>query len=92
MRNSFIRPRTKSLISPEFKLLFFFFSITFAMLVSSYGFLKIKAVMYETTRAELINKSEILKTDIINMNQEIAFIKIEKQHAEGVYTGNTVLK
>ncbi len=92
MRNSFIRPRKKSLISPEFKLLFFFFSITLGMLVSSYGFLKVKAVMYETTRAELISKSEILKTDIINMNEEIAFIKIEKQHAEGVYTSNTVLK
>jgi len=92
MRNSFIKPRVKTLISPEFKLLFFFFSITLGMLLTSYGFLKVKAVMYESNISELQAKGTTLKRDIISMNDEIAFIEIEKQHAEGVYTANTVLK
>jgi len=92
MRNSFIKPRVKTLISPEFKLLFFFFSITLGMLLTSYTFLKVKAVMYESNIAELQAKGETLKTDIISMNGEITFIEIEKQHAEGIYTSNTVLK
>ncbi len=92
MRYSFIKPRPKSLVSPEFKLLFFFFSITIGMLVLSYSFLKIKTVMYENSIEEMISKGETLKGNIVSMHEEIAFVKIEKRHAEGIYTENTVLK
>ena len=92
MRNSFIKPRPKRLISPEFKLLIFFFSITIAMLLTSYTFLKVKTLMYESNIQELQAKKETLKENILKMHDEIAFIEIQKQHAEGVYTGNTVLK
>ena len=92
MRYSFIKPRPKTLVSPEFKLLFFFFSITIGMLFISYSFLKIKTLMYESNTQELIAKGETLKDNITSMHEKIAFIKIEKRHAEGIYTDNTVLK
>lgn len=92
MRYSFIKPRPKSLISPEFKLLFFFFSITISMLFMSYTYLKIKTIMYETSIEERLVKGENLRSSIINMHGEIAFIEIEQQHSEDIYTSNTVLK
>ena len=92
MRYSFIKPRPKSLISPEFKLLFFFFSITISMLFMSYTYLKIKTIMYDTSIEERLAKGESLRTSIISMHGEIAFIEIEQQHSEDIYTSNTVLK
>ena len=92
MKYSFIKPRSKHLVSPEFKLLFFFFSITLGMLFASYSFLKIKTLMYEATIEEQIAKGETLKEGIVSMHEKIAFIKIQHRHAEGIYTENTVLK
>lgn len=92
MKNSFIRPRVKTLISPEFKLLIFFFSITIGMLFVSYGFLKIKTYFYEDNIESLYVKGETLKKDIIGMNKKIVFVEIQKQHSEGIYTSNIVLK
>jgi len=92
MKYSFIKPRAKRLVSPEFKLLFFFFSITIGMLVLSYSFLKIKTLMYENTMEELLAKGETLKEGIVSMHENIAYVKIQRQHSEGIYTENTVLK
>ena len=92
MRYSFIKPRQKSIISPEFKLLFFFFTITIGMLFMSYSYLKVKTLMYESSIEERLAKGETLRSNIISMHDEIAFIEVQKQHAEGVYTSNTVLK
>ena len=92
MKYSFIKPRSKHLVSPEFKLLFFFFSITLGILFASYSFLKIKTLMYESTIEEQIVKGETLKEGIVSMHEKIAFIKIQHRHAEGIYTENTVLK
>lgn len=92
MQYSFIKPRVKRLVSPEFKLLFFFFSITIGMLFVSYSFLKVKTMMYESNMQELLTKGETLKEDIVSMHEDIAFIKIQRRHAEGIYTENTVLK
>ena len=49
MRYSFIKPRQKTIISPEFKLLFFFFTITIGMLFMSYSYLKVKTLMYNSS-------------------------------------------
>ena len=92
MRYSFIKPRKKTIISPEFKLLFFFFSITIGMLFMSYSYLKVKTLMYENSIEERLAKGETLRSNIVSMHEEIAFIEIQKQHAEGVYTSNTVMK
>ncbi len=92
MRYSFIKPRHKSIISPEFKLLFFFFSITIGMLFMSYSYLKVKTLMYENSIEERLAKGETLRSNIVSMHEEIAFIEVQKQHAEGIYTSNTVMK
>ncbi len=92
MRYSFIKPRKKTIISPEFKLLFFFFSITIGMLFMSYSYLKVKTLMYNNTIEERLAKGETLRVNIVSMHDEIAFIEVQKQHAEGIYTSNTVLK
>lgn len=92
MRYSFIKPREKSLVAPEFKLLFFFFGITMGMLLVSYTFLKVKTMMFESNIEELQAKEVTLRNSIISMHGEIAFIEIEKLHSEGIYTSNTVLK
>ena len=92
MRYSFIKPRSKSLISPEFKLLFFFFSITISMLFMSYAYLKVKTIMYDTSIEERLAKGGNLRDNIISMHEEIAFIEIEQQHSEDIYTSNAVLK
>ena len=62
------------------------------MLFASYSFLKLKSYMYESNIEELVAKGETLKSSITSMHDRIAFIKIEKRHAEGIYTENTVLK
>lgn len=92
MRYSFIKPRQKNIISPEFKLLFFFFTITIGMLFMSYSYLKVKTLMYNSSIEERLTKGETLRSNIVSMHDEIAFIEVQKQHAEGVYTSNTVLK
>lgn len=92
MQYSFIKPRAKRLVSAEFKLLFFFFTITLGMLFLSYSFLKVKTLMYESNMQELLTKGETLKEGIVSMHEEIAFVKIQRRHAEGIYTENTVLK
>ncbi|HIC43765.1 MAG TPA: hypothetical protein EYO73_05615 [Sulfurimonas sp.] len=92
MQYSFIKPRSKHLVSPEFKLLFFFFSITMGMLVLSYSFLKVKTLIYEGSVQELTLKGDTLKDSIVSMHVSIAYVKVQHRHAEGVYTENTVLK
>ncbi len=92
MRYSFIKPREKRLVSAEFQLLFFFFSITVGMLFASYSYLKIKTIMYESNVETLLAKEETLRRSIVDMHEKIAFIEIERQHSEGIYTANTVLK
>lgn len=92
MQYSFIKPREKHLVSPEFKLLFFFFTITIGMLFLAYSFLKIKTLMYESSMDKLLVKGETLKEGIVSMHENIAYVKIQRRHAEGIYTENTVLK
>lgn len=92
MQYSFIKPRDKRIVSPEFKLLFFFFSITLGMLFVSYSFLKVKTIMYEHQIQERLTKGESLKIGIVSMHEDIARVKIQDRHSEGVYTENTVLK
>jgi len=92
MQYSFIKPRSKGIVSPEFKLLFFFFSITIVMLFSSYAFLKVKSFMYDSTMDDLMSKSATLKVNIVSMHEDITYIKLQRRHAEGIYTENTVLK
>ncbi len=92
MQYSFIKPRAKHIISPEFKLLFFFFGITMALLLVTYTFLKTKTFLFDEAIQAQMLKAADLKHGIIIMHDNIAQIKIQNRHSEGVYTENTVLK
>ena len=54
MQYSFIKPRAKRLVSPEFKLLFFFFSITIGMLFMSYSFSCILLIAHSASSSRRI--------------------------------------
>lgn len=49
-------------------------------------------MMYDSSIQERLAKGDSLRSNIIKMHEEIAFIEIEQQHSEDIYTSNTVLK
>ncbi len=92
MRHSFIKPRRKSVITPDVRLVLIFFSITLVMLVGTYLFLSYKSYAFA-------NKTLAIKAQISDLNQslycyedEITFIQREQHRSEQVFTSNTVLK
>jgi len=92
MRYSYIKPRSKKLISPEMKLLFFFFGITLFMLGSTYTFLLYKTFDFKQKSAMHIQQMADLNRSISELDAQIAFIQKEARYAEQVSTSNTVLK
>ncbi len=92
MRHSFIKPRKKYLISPEMRLVLFFFGVTLFMLMSTYLFLAYKQYDFSSEMAQMNAKTEELNTMIESMDKQIAFIENEAAKAEQVYTSNTVMK
>lgn len=89
---SFTKPRSKTLLSPELKLMVVFFSITLFMLFSTYAILLYKNYDFRS-------KSKHYKTQQLELQQEIASMKTEIEHiqkqsykAEEVFTSNAVLK
>ena len=92
MRHSFIKPRKKQLLSPEMRLVLFFFGVTLFMLFSSYLFLAYKQYDFANERARMKEQSAELNTSIAQMDAQIAFIEREAAKAEQVYTANTVMK
>ncbi|MEA1919424.1 MAG: hypothetical protein U9N52_06240 [Campylobacterota bacterium] len=92
MRRSFIKPRSKSIITPQMRLVLFFFGMTLFMLVGTYSFLSYKCYSF----SQKINKAESeiseFKQSLSEFDTEIAFIDREFTQAEQIYTSNTVLK
>ena len=92
MRHSFIRPRKKYLVSPEMRLVLFFFGVTLFILFSTYLFLTYKQFAFAGEMVALDAKSAELNSSISVMDTQIAFIEKEAAKAEQVYTSNTVMK
>ena len=92
MRNSFIKPRQKYLVSAEMRLVLFFFGVTLFMLMSTYLFLAYKQYDFGSEMAQMHAKTEELNSMIESMDKQIAFIENEAAKAEQVYTSNTVMK
>jgi hypothetical protein len=92
MKYSYIKPRKKSVFTPEFKLLFTFFSITIFMLMSTYLFLLFKDYRFDANKREILQKRSDLNVSIVQMKEQIRFIEVQKLLAEKVYTQNSVLK
>jgi len=92
MRYSYIKPRAKSALTQEMKLLLTFFSITLFMLFSTYLFLVFKEYRFSQDRAEIIESRQDLEIALNEMENEITFIEKESLLSERVYTQNSVLK
>lgn len=92
MRRSFIKARSKSLVSPEMQLVLFFFGVTLTMLMVTYLFLSYKTFDFGSDMEQMYAKRLELNTSIATMNAQIAFIEKEAAKAEHVQTSNTVMK
>ena len=89
---NFIEPRSKTLLSPELKLMFIFFSITLFLLFSTYLFLAYKNYDFIAKRANYETQRVELHNEIKSMNVQIEKIQLQEYQAEEVYTSNIVLK
>lgn len=92
MKHSFIRPRKKSIISPELQLLFVFFAITAFMLFMTYAFLLFKDYRFTQDKEFSFKQLAELNKSQTKMESSIELIKQEKLLGERVYTQNSVLK
>ena len=92
MKYSYIKPRKKSLFTPEMQLLVVFFGITIFMLLSTYLFLLFKDYRFTQDRLDIIEQRVETATEIELIEKKIIFIQKEQALSESVFTKNTVLK
>lgn len=92
MRYSYIKPRKKSVLTPEMQLLSVFFGITIFILIFTYAFLLFKDYRFTQDRLEIIKQREDIVLEIQNMQKRISFIEKESVLSESVFTKNSVLK
>lgn len=92
MKYSYIRPRKKSIFTPEMQLLSVFFGITLFMLFTTYIFLVFKDYRFTQDRLEIIQMREETANEIDMIEKQIVFIQEEKALSESIFTKNTVLK
>ena len=92
MKYSYITPRKKSVLTPEFKLVYTFFSITLLMLFITYAFLLFKDYTFANNVAVIEEKKSQIVLKLAQMKENISFIKKENILSQSVRTQNTVLK
>ncbi len=92
MRYSFIAPRPKKIVTPELKLVFFFFGMTLFILFATYGFLLYKSHRFSQEVIGMNQRIADTNKSIVMMQKEIAMIKKSAAHFQKVATSNTVLK
>ncbi len=92
MKYSYIKPRKKSVFTPELQLLFVFFGITIFMLFLTYAFLLFKDYRFLQEMQDVDNKIIELKANTTKMKTQITFIEKENLLSERIYTQNSVLK
>jgi len=92
VKYSYIKPRQKSALTFEVKLLFSFFGMTLMMLFLTYGFLLYKDYTFVSDKEEISAKIEMTDKNIEEMKDAIAYIEKQKLLSQKIYTQNTVLK
>ena len=92
MKYSYIRPRKKSIFTPEIQLLIVFFGITISMLFLTYFFLLFKDYRFTQDKIDIIAQKESIDLSITEMEDSIAFIQTQSSLSENIFTKNTVLK
>ncbi len=92
MKYSYIKPRKKSIFTPEMQLLTVFFGITIGMLFLTSFFLLFKDYRFTQDRLDMIAQRESISIEIDEMKSSITFVEKEALLAESIFTQNTVLK
>ncbi len=92
MTYSYIKPRKKSFVTSELKLLFIFFFITIIMLLLTYMFLVFKSYSFKQEHLEIQNTKRDLNISLHKMNEDIKFIEKQISVSKKIFTQNTVLK
>jgi hypothetical protein len=92
MKYSYIKPRAKTALTPEIKLLVSFFSMTLVMLFLTYGFLLYKDYTFTNDKISYTQEREDLSHLIEEMKNEIVYIEKQNALSQKIYTQNTVLK
>lgn len=89
---SYITPKKKTIFTEEMQLMLTFFTITIVMLFSTYAFLLYKNYSFQKDKQEVVSKQQALEASIVILKEKIAYIELQKQVSEQVFTKNTVLK
>lgn len=92
MRFSYIKPRKKSIFTPEIKLVLSFFSMSIFMLLSTYAFLVYKDSMFIQDKMAIQNEKHKLQANIKDMEAKIIHIEKQIDLSSKVFTKNGVLK
>lgn len=92
MKYSYTKPKTKTPVTPELKLLITFFSMTLIMIFATFLFLLYKDYSFQKEKLETIQARIALQKDIENMKNQIAYIEKQKDLSERIFTKNSVLK
>ncbi len=92
MSHNLIKPRNKSLISSDLRLVLFFFFVSIAMVVSTYLFLEYKVYDYQTSQTQIAKEIITYRADISDTESAIALINKEVSIAQKISTNNIVLK
>lgn len=92
MKYSYIKPRKKSIITPDMQLLMVFFGITIFMLVCTYLFLLFKDYRFTQERLSIVELRVEASREINLIENKIILIEEEQALSESIFTKNTVLK
>lgn len=92
MRYSYIKPRKKSILTPEIRLVLTFFSMSIFMLVATYGFLLYKDAMFIKYKLDIENEKIMLQSNIKDMEDKISLIEKQSNLSQVVFTKNSVLR
>jgi hypothetical protein len=92
MYRSFIKPRHKSFITPQLRLVLFFFAVTLLMLISTYAFLSYKTYSFSNKIENARISIEDFNQSLAKFDKEIESINYKFTQSEEIYTSNTVLK
>jgi len=89
---SYIKPTKKTPLTKDVFLIVTFFSISFFMLFSTYGFLLYKDYKFKKDIASFKQQQQELANNITNMKESIKIIEEDANFAQKIYTTNGVLK
>jgi len=89
---SYIKPRKKSLVTSELKLLFIFFFITIIMLFMTYIFLVYKSYSFKQEHLDIQATKKDLNVSLHKMTNDIKYIEKQIDISKKIFTQNTVLK